>query len=136
MAQGWAAPWYSTVRPKKYSPKSVFGSRAASIAHGHARRARAKGVEAIAPRGEVEAWVALERPCAYCGAPGTGIDHIVPLSKGGKHEISNFQPLCRTCNTIKLDLAESDLLAHLEKVLPALRAKVNGPQWPPFSALW
>ena len=29
------------------------------------------------------------------------IDHIIPLSKGGKHEWNNVQLACRKCNTIK-----------------------------------
>lgn len=35
------------------------------------------------------------------------IDHIVPLSKGGKHEWLNVQLACRKCNTIKSDTIPS-----------------------------
>lgn len=34
---------------------------------------------------------------------GYQIDHIVPLARGGRHELSNLQLLCRRCNTRKSD---------------------------------
>jgi len=40
--------------------------------------------------------------CAYCGSTDKPtIDHIVPLAKGGTHEIENLLPCCRFCNSSK-----------------------------------
>ena len=40
--------------------------------------------------------------CLWCGKtePLT-VDHIIPLSKGGRNHIENCQPLCRPCNSKK-----------------------------------
>lgn len=40
--------------------------------------------------------------CAACGCDGKmTLDHVVPLAKGGRHEVANVQPLCRSCNSGK-----------------------------------
>lgn len=43
--------------------------------------------------------------CLYCGKPHTDFplteDHIVPISRGGSDDISNIQPLCQHCNSVK-----------------------------------
>lgn len=42
--------------------------------------------------------------CAHCGAAGgrsdnpLTIDHVVPLSRGGRPGVRNWQVLCRECN--------------------------------------
>lgn len=48
--------------------------------------------------------------CAYCGGKGaTGrwqglqADHVIPISKGGTHVLSNVVPACRACNFSKRD---------------------------------
>lgn len=44
----------------------------------------------------------LTEPCAYCGATeNITIDHVVPLSRGGKHEADNLAPACYPCNCSK-----------------------------------
>lgn len=40
--------------------------------------------------------------CQKCGRADTiELDHIVPLVLGGAHDISNIQPLCKSCNCKK-----------------------------------
>lgn len=44
----------------------------------------------------------LKQPCVYCGSTERiSIDHVVPLSRGGKHEASNLAPACLPCNASK-----------------------------------
>ncbi len=41
--------------------------------------------------------------CQYCGSRAESIDHIVPRSRGGRHEWENVVAACRRCNTSKRD---------------------------------
>lgn len=52
---------------------------------------------------ELEARLAEFDGCVYCGrsdVPMT-VDHVVPLSKGGKHERENVVAACKSCNSRK-----------------------------------
>lgn len=53
--------------------------------------------------------------CKYCGDETWHTDHIVPLSKGGKHSWDNIQRLCKTCNLAKHTLTEDEYIAWLER---------------------
>ena len=46
--------------------------------------------------------------CCYCDAPAEHLDHVTPLSRGGRDVLSNVVPACADCNLSKgaLTLAE------------------------------
>ena len=56
--------------------------------------------------------------CELCGAHESQIalhvDHIIPRSKGGPDELSNFQALCQTCNTNKRAEDDTDFRGILD----------------------
>ena len=43
------------------------------------------------------------RACGHHDTAGASLqgDHIVPVTKGGKNELSNLQTLCSVCNNVK-----------------------------------
>lgn len=47
--------------------------------------------------------------CAYCGAPATSLDHVVPRSRGGPHSWDNVVAACARCNHTKADRSVADM---------------------------
>lgn len=43
----------------------------------------------------------MSRPCFYCAASSQHLDHVVPVSRGGRHSIGNLVPSCQKCNQSK-----------------------------------
>jgi len=39
--------------------------------------------------------------CAYCEAPATSLDHVIPRFRSGSSNRNNLIPACRRCNTNK-----------------------------------
>lgn len=46
--------------------------------------------------------------CAYCGGEYQSIDHVIPLSNGGRDAINNLVPACNHCNFSKNNHALHD----------------------------
>jgi 5-methylcytosine-specific restriction endonuclease McrA len=75
--------------------------------------------------------------CAYCAAPATSLDHVVPRSRGGLHSWDNVVASCARCNHAKADRAISELGWRLRTVPRApsgnawrvLGARSPDPRW-------
>jgi 5-methylcytosine-specific restriction protein A len=56
--------------------------------------------------------------CQSCGQTSQetnlSIDHIIPLSRGGKNDISNLQTLCLTCNQRKTNKIDHRFHRHFD----------------------
>ena len=66
----------------------------------HARRTKTQGVKIV--KEEIENWDS--RICRICNEfidDAFDIDHKIPLSRGGEHEVSNLQLTHRFCNRSK-----------------------------------
>lgn len=56
-----------------------------------------------------EILVKFDNSCAYCGSQfELTKDHVLPISKGGKHEVNNLIPACHSCNSSKNDTLLDD----------------------------
>jgi 5-methylcytosine-specific restriction endonuclease McrA len=70
-------------------------------------------------------WVDLSRewreivrrdPCPFCYEPSNTIDHVEPLSKGGRDSIHNVVGMCHRCNGLK---SSQSVLFFLTRPSPA-----------------
>lgn len=72
--------------------------------------------------------------CALCGKPlvygEMTVDHVMPLSRGGKNEEDNMRCLCRECNQLKGNRIDSEMYAGLIKICS------NGVYKDPTNEMW
>lgn len=72
----------------------------------HKRRAKKNACESRATKAQVKKILSSAVHCNYCKAPfdlfrRPTLDHVVPLSKGGPHCLSNLVAACLPCNLEK-----------------------------------
>jgi 5-methylcytosine-specific restriction endonuclease McrA len=80
-------------------------SRSPARAKRYARRRRRRIASKVHELTDSQ-WDALKvawAGCAYCGAATTALqkDCVLPISRGGRYEVTNVVPCCRSCNTSK-----------------------------------
>lgn len=77
------------------------------LAHRMARRqharSRKRGIDPIPIDIQTMILEQFRGRCAYCQAPATTWDHVVPIVKGGTSEQGNVVPACQPCNSSKRD---------------------------------
>lgn len=76
------------------------------VLHTEKRRAQKYANTPISEMLTSTEWLAIlalaDGHCAYCDKEAKlTLDHVVPLSKGGKHSAGNVVPACKHCNSSK-----------------------------------
>lgn len=58
--------------------------------------------------------------CAYCGQPleykDMQADHVIPLYNGGRDELDNMLPACRSCNHYKATLSLESFRKMVDRI--------------------
>lgn len=90
--------------------------RSIRTAYAARRRAQIKEGDSTST---IHAWVKKQRlVCRWCDADcsdGYHVDHVHPLSRGGRHVIGNLCIACPPCNIKKNAKALDDWLAELQR---------------------
>jgi len=69
-----------------------------------------------------DAW---ESKCAYCEAPATSLDHVVPRFKSGSSNRTNLVPACRRCNASKASERVQEWFERQEFFTQAKMDRIN-----------
>lgn len=67
------------------------------VAYGAHRKSRARA----APYSRSKILARWAHTCGYCGAAARALDHMQPLARGGRDEVTNLIPACDVCNADK-----------------------------------
>lgn len=71
----------------------------------HRKRSKVAGVYKVTVADWMKILKDFDYRCAYCGISGDmTVDHVLPLSRGGRHCVANLVPACLRCNTSKGNL--------------------------------
>lgn len=95
---------------------AVNRERRRAIVKAYDGRRRAKTREGVSGP-ELRAWLlSADKTCRWCKAPcpdNFHVDHVIPLSKGGEHVLSNLTIACPPCNLRKNAKLPEDFEAEM-----------------------
>lgn len=102
--------------------------RARRLLHDHQTRARKDGAQLDYGLHDVIQLLRASPCCRWCRMPvGYGdvsLDHVLPISRNGRHVLSNLAVICTRCNSLKGCLTGSEfeaLLQLLDRLHPIAR---------------
>jgi len=96
----WVYAITGKAQPVYNSDNRVNIAQAGSEAH-RARKLKAKG-NGVSNKEWKDIKEKYGNKCLKCGSKeNISMDHVIPLAKGGEHDVKNIQPLCRHCNSVK-----------------------------------
>jgi len=104
-----AAKWDDPAYRREYHRQYALKQRA--LGGFDAKRNKAKAERRAATKAQVEALLRKANGlCVYCGEASDKltIDHATPIHAGGRHNVRNLVPCCKSCNSSKgtKDLAD------------------------------
>lgn len=105
--RGWTARWAKDHPERRKETRQKYEQRHPETTRIRNSRRRARLAGCLINDFTVEQWRSLLKiysyRCAYCFTNNKKLeqDHIVPLSRGGNHTMSNIVPACKSCNTSK-----------------------------------
>jgi 5-methylcytosine-specific restriction endonuclease McrA len=94
------------------NPRGALAAYCGPRCKAHAKRQRRRAAEFDAPGEYTWAQIMAQYRrqgyvCAYCGERPSGLpepEHVVPLSRGGRNDMTNIVAACKGCNSDKRDL--------------------------------
>lgn len=99
-------PWSQQISRYRYLVDQSYRLYHRQKAKHYKALRRNSAAELISGERLLQRWQQFDHCCAYCGAQEhrsaeLEIEHVVPISKGGPHLLSNIVPACTACNASK-----------------------------------
>ncbi len=112
-----ALAWYHANREKALLAQKRWRQRHPEHQVIRHQRRRARKAGSLCGCQLIEPFIAFihkhQPPCYWCGKPSQSHDHLLPISKGGKHEFDNVEPACMFCNVSKKDRSGPQYMDYL-----------------------
>lgn len=101
----WSNPDASRAYSREYRKKNPE-KRAAQSINRRARKFNNPGYVEVTEKDWRDILRIHRHACVYCGRDDVPLerDHVIPLSRGGRHAPSNLAPACEFCNSSKNNL--------------------------------